>query len=79
MTVAQILDRHMVAGRMTVRETSKATRVSPQTIRRILNGDVVPQMATVRQLADGLDLDFDVLWDAARAEDRERSASAAAA
>jgi transcriptional regulator with XRE-family HTH domain len=78
MTVAEILDAHMRASRMTVRAVHKATGVSPQTIRRILAGDVVPQMGTVSQIADGLGLDFDDLWDAAIAES-DRSASATAA
>jgi hypothetical protein len=45
---------------------------------RLVTGDAKPQMATVRKLSDGLGIDFDELWDAALADDREPESEASA-
>lgn len=79
MTAATIVRDALESARLSVGEASRLTGVSPQTIRRLLDDSVLPQIATVRKLADALEIDFDALWAAAQAEDSARERRGATA
>jgi transcriptional regulator with XRE-family HTH domain len=79
MTVAEILTKTLREQRISPVEAAQKSQVGRSTMHRLVTGDAKPQIATVRKLADGLGIDFDVLLDAALADERDPEAEEQAA
>jgi transcriptional regulator with XRE-family HTH domain len=74
-TVGEQIDAAMARKGVGPAEAARLCKVDPDTLWRVRNGKTVPQFGTVARIANALDMDFNVLWEAASPASDDRVGS----